>query len=90
MEQEIKRWIEEQRHLLSRLNDVETRLLELNNLAAEAGRPPLLPPEIETDDATLTIRDKYGNMIGTYRLEEGDLELALRQVRLSPIDITQQ
>ncbi|MCH7847925.1 MAG: S41 family peptidase [Planctomycetes bacterium] len=90
MEQEIKRWIDERRHLLSRLDDVESRLLELNNLAAKAGRPPLLPPEIETDDATLTIRDKYGNMIGTYRLEEGDLELALRQVRLSPIDITQQ
>ncbi len=90
MEQEIKRWIDERRHLLSRLNDVESRLLELNNLAAKAGRPPLLPPEIETDDATLTIRDKYGNMIGTYRLEEGDLELALRQVRLSPIDIAQQ
>ena len=90
MEQEIKRWIDERRHLLSRLNDVETRLLELNNLAAKAGRPPLLPPEVETDDATLTIRDKYGNMIGTYRLEEGDLELALRQVRLSPIDIAQQ
>lgn len=90
MEQEIHRWLEERRHLLSRLTDVESRLLELNNLAAEAGRPPLLPPEVETDDATLTIRDKYGNMIGTYRLEEGDLELALRQVRLSPIDITQQ
>ncbi len=90
MEQEIQRWIDERRHLLSRLNDVETRLLELNNLAAKAGRPPLLPPEIATDDATLTIRDKYGNMIGTYRLEEGDLELALRQVRLSPIDIAQQ
>ena len=90
MEQEIKRWIDERRHLLSRLDDVESRLLELNNLAAKAGRPPLLPPEIETDDATLTIRDKYGNMIGTYRLEEGDRELALRQVRLSPIDITQQ
>ena len=90
MEQEIHRWIDERRHLLSRLNDVETRLLELNNLAAKAGRPPLLPPEVETDDATLTIRDKYGNMIGTYRLEEGDLELALRQVRLSPIDIAQQ
>ncbi len=90
MEQEIRRWIDERHHLLSRLDDVETRLLELNNLAAKAGRPPLLPPEIATDDATLTIRDKYGNMIGTYRLEEGDLELALRQVRLSPIDITQQ
>ncbi|MEE8155737.1 MAG: hypothetical protein V3T53_12360, partial [Phycisphaerales bacterium] len=90
MEQEIHRWIDERLHLLSRLNDVETRLLELNNLASKAGRPPLLPPEIETDDATLTIRDKYGNMIGTYRLEEGDLELALRQVRLSPIDIVQQ
>ena len=89
MEQEIHRWVAERRRLLSRLNDVETRLLELNNLAAEAGRPPLLPPEVETDDATLTIRDKYGNMIGTFRLEEGDLELALRQVRLSPIDIAQ-
>ncbi len=90
MEQEIRRWVNERRHLLSRLNDVETRLLELNNLAAKAGRPPLLPPEVATDDATLTIRDKYGNMIGAYRLEEGDLELALRQVRLSPIDIAQQ
>ena len=90
LEQEIGRWISERRRLMSRLDEVETKLMELNNLAAEAGRPPLLPPEVETDDATLTIRDKHGNVIGAYRLEEGDLELALRQIRLSPIDTAQQ
>ncbi len=90
LEQEIGRWVRERRRVMARLNEVETRLMELNNLAAEAGRPPLLPPEVETDDATLTIRDKHGNVIGAYRLEEGDLELALRQIRLSPIDSAQQ
>jgi len=90
LEQEIGRWIKERRRIMTRLDEVETRLMDLNNLAAKAGRPPLLPPEIETDDATLTIRDKHGNLIGAYRLEEGDLELALRQIRLSPIDAAQQ
>ncbi|MCH8049953.1 hypothetical protein IIB51_00895, partial [Patescibacteria group bacterium] len=63
---------------------------KLNNLAAEAGRPPLFPPEVETDDATLTIRDKHGNLIAAYRVVDGDLKLALRQIRLSPIDSAQQ
>ncbi len=90
LEQEIGRWVSERRRLMSRLDEVETRLMELNNLAAKAGRPPLLPPEVETDDATLTIRDKHGNLIAAYRVEDGDLELALRQIRLSPIDTAQQ
>ena len=90
LEQEIGRWVSERRRLMSRLDEVETRLMKLNNLAAEAGRPPLFPPEVETDDATLTIRDKHGNLIAAYRVVDGDLELALRQIRLSPIDTAQQ
>ena len=54
--------------------------------AAEAGKPPLLPPEFDTAEGSITVRDKHGNVIGTYRIEDGNLELALQQVRLSPIE----
>ena len=59
---------------------------EINELAAYAGKPPLLPPEIETAEGTITVRDKHGNIIGTYRIEDGNLELALQQIHLSPIE----
>ena len=37
-------------------------------------------------NGTLTVRDKLGNVVGTYRIDAGNLELALDTMRLTPVD----
>lgn len=86
LDKESTRLLSDRERIMQRLELVEERLSEINELAAKAGKPPLFPPEIETAEGTITVRDKHGNVIGTYRIEDGNLELALRQVHLSPIE----
>lgn len=86
LDKESTRRLNERERIIKRLKQIDERLSEINQLAAKAGRPPLLPPEIETAEGTITVRDKHGNVIGTYRIEDGNLELALQQVHLSPIE----
>jgi hypothetical protein len=85
-DQEIGRITESRIHLLEQLDKLDTRIEELQGLAAEAGKPPLLPPDIDLAHGTLTIRDKHGNVIGTYEIEGGDVGLALDTIQLKPID----
>ena len=84
-DQEIVRLTETRRRLLEQLSKIEVRVDELHGLAAEAGKPPLLPPDIDLTQGTLTIRDKQGNLVGSYRIEGGDVELALDTVKLTPV-----
>ena len=51
----------------------------------KAGKPPLLPPDIDLLQGTLTVKDKHGNVVGTYRIEGGNLELALDTMQLTPV-----
>lgn len=83
--QEISRISEARVRLLNQLDQLDTRLEELQGLAAQAGRVPLLPPDIDLEHGTLTIRDKHGNIIGAYEIEGGDVGLALDTIRLKPI-----
>ena len=84
-DQEIGRITETRLRLLEQLENLDKRIEELQGLAAEAGKPPLLPPDIDLEHGTLTIRDKHGNVIGTYEIEGGDVGLALDTIRLKPI-----
>ena len=59
---------------------------ELHELAEGTGRPPLIPADADLSGGTLAVRDRQGNLIGAYRLVEGDLALALEMVELTPID----
>jgi carboxyl-terminal processing protease len=82
---ELKRAVDNREALLKQLNKLETRIDELHHLAVGAGRTPLLPPDIDLLQGSLTIRDKQGNVVGTYRIEGGDLESALETVKLEPV-----
>lgn len=82
---ELKRAVENREILVKQLNKIEDRLDELHHLAADVGRAPLLPPDIDLLQGSLTIRDKQGNVVGTYRIEGGDLESALETVKLEPV-----
>lgn len=82
---ELKRAMDLRGDLLQRLESIEDRIAELHNQAAKAGKAPLLPPDIDLLQGTLTIADKHGNVVGTYRIDDGDLELALDSVQLTPV-----
>jgi carboxyl-terminal processing protease len=72
--------------LLEELDRVEKRIGDLSERVEAPPRPPLLPPAADLADGTLAVRDRNGNLVAAYRLLEGDLESALRQVKLTPID----
>jgi len=84
IEHDLQRQLERRGELLAQIEMTEERIRELNTVAEKVGRVPLLPPDIDLAQGTLTIRDKLGNLIGTFRIESGDLEQALQVVRLTP------
>jgi carboxyl-terminal processing protease len=86
LEQRIEDQWRLRRHILARLDDVDQRLRELHELAEDSGRAPLLPADADLTGGTLAVRDRQGNLIGAYRLVEGDLEVALQKIELTPID----
>jgi carboxyl-terminal processing protease len=86
LEQRIEDQWRLRRHFLARLDDVDERLRELHGLAEETGRPRLLPADADLAGGTLAVHDRQGNLVGAYRLVEGDLEVALQKIELTPID----
>jgi len=83
-EQELQNQLDERLRLYRRLGAVEQRIDEIQVSAPP--EEPLLPEGVDLSEGTITIRDKSGEVIGTYRLEGGNLELALRSLTLESID----
>jgi carboxyl-terminal processing protease len=81
LEQESQRRV----RLLELLTTTEKKIGELQKLTTAAGGEPLLPPDVDLRDGTLTVRDKFGNVIGAYRIEGGNVELALTGIALRPV-----
>jgi len=42
----------------------------------------LIPPEVDLENARLTLTDQNGNLIGTWRVMAGDIESALESLQL--------
>ena len=75
--QELKRAATARIRLLERLRQVESRIDELETGAEVEGREPLLPPEAEVAGGTISVLDRDGNHLGTFRIEGGDVARAL-------------
>ena len=84
--EELDQAVDARVRLIERLHQLEKRIDELQTQAAMAGRPPLLPPNVDLTEGTLTLHDRYGNLVGTYRIDSGDLPRALETVALRPVD----
>ena len=82
---ELTRTLKHRGELIEALERVEERIGELNKLSTEAGKTPLLPTDVSVIDGTLTVRDKQGNTIGTFKIQGGDIELALESLDLTPV-----
>ena len=84
--EELKILAERRAQLLEQLRRNEHRTLEVQDLGEGVGREPLLPSDAELTQGTLTVRDRYGNVVGEYRIQGGDLEMALEMVALEPVE----
>lgn len=71
--------------LLEQLRGLDDRIDEMQLSVADAGGAPLLPPDLDLTDGTLSIQDRDGKLIATYQIEGGDLALALHAVTLRPL-----
>jgi carboxyl-terminal processing protease len=82
---ELKRGIERRRLLMEQLEETQQRIDELRAAARKAGRPPVIPPNVDLEDSVIAIHDREGNLIGEYRVEGGNLRIALEGVLLEPV-----
>ena len=84
-DQDLHRAAERRAQLLDQIQRIEQRIGELQAAAGEVGKEPLLPPEMDLRQGTLVINDKQGRIVGRYRIEGGDLELALATLELTKL-----
>jgi len=85
-DQELKRAADERTRLLERLNGIEQRMLELQDVAGETGRTAFVPDDVDLVNGTVTVRDRHGNVIGTFRIDGGNVNMALQSMRLTPVE----
>lgn len=71
--------------LLQQLEQIEQSMAEHEQLAEAAGREPVIPQDVDLTEGTLTLRDKAGNVIGEFRIDDADAALALNTMRLTPV-----
>ena len=84
--QELRRATDVRTRLLEQLAELDARIDELQAGATGSGGAPLLPEDIDFVNGVIVVRDRYGNEIGSFRIEGGDLELALHSLALTPIE----
>ncbi len=84
-DQALHRAAERRAHLLDQIERVEQTIEHLQAAAGEVGKEPLLPPEMDLRQGTLVINNKQGQVVGTYRIEGGNLELALATLELTKL-----
>jgi len=67
--------------IIKELIDVESRLTSLQ-VELDEEEASLIPPEVDLENARLTLTDQNGNLIGTWRVMAGDIESALESLQL--------
>jgi hypothetical protein len=77
LDDELEDSIDMRNAIAEELARADARVLELRGLAAEAGREPLLPEGVDLAGGEVTVADQYGNIVGRYRITNGDLATAL-------------
>jgi hypothetical protein len=67
--------------IIKALIDVESRLTSLQVVLDEE-KASLIPPEVDLENAIVTLTDQKGNEIGTWRVKHGNIEAALESLQL--------
>lgn len=75
--------------LMEQLADVDEEIERLHGLADAIHLPDPLP-DSELRGGTITVRDAAGLPVGRFRIDGGDVSLALETLRLTPFDPTDE
>ena len=70
--------------ILKELIKVDKRLVELQ-IELEEEEAALIPAETNLDNAVVTLTDEEGNVVGSWRIESGNIKSALDSLRLESI-----
>lgn len=79
---EVSRAARARTRVLAQLEAIESRIAELRGLTNE--HAPFLPDDVDLASGVIEVRDNLGNVIGTFRIDGGDVELALESLELTP------
>ncbi len=70
--------------ILKELIKVDKRLVDLQDELDEE-ETSLIPADTNLENAVVTLEDENGNVVGTWRVESGNIESALDSLRLEPV-----
>ncbi|MCZ6834783.1 MAG: S41 family peptidase [Planctomycetota bacterium] len=80
---EMTRLTRTKARLLEQLSRIEKGIAEHSQLAEAAGKEPLLPDDIDLMGGAITLRDKDGNVIGEFRIDDDNAAIAINNMRLT-------
>lgn len=86
LELELQRAVAARNRQLSAVSRIESRISELRSQAQAEGHEPTVPDGVDLRAGTIELRDKNGEVVGTYRIEGGDIALALEAMQLRPVE----
>ncbi len=82
---ELEQYSDRRQQLLEQVEHVEEKIRSLQDLPeAAAGR--MIDADHSLEDGTMTVRDANGKVVGEFRIVDGDVEMALRSLRLQRLD----
>jgi carboxyl-terminal processing protease len=89
MQQELFRYLEARNRRMAELERIDERIGDIKSMiavdAAEAVEP-MVPTDLDLLAGTITLRDADGNVVGAYRIDGGNVPLALEAMRLTPVE----
>ena len=81
MQAESSLLAKERIEIIKSLIDVESRLTSLQ-VKLDEEKASLIPPDVDLENAIVTLTDQEGNKIGTWRVKHGNIEAALESLQL--------
>jgi len=81
MQAESSSLAKERIEIIKSLIDVESRLTSLQ-VKLDEEKASLIPPDVDLENAIVTLTDQEGNEIGTWRVMHGNIEAALESLQL--------
>jgi carboxyl-terminal processing protease len=82
---ELGRALHQRMILRERMLELDNQIADMNGRLQKAGGAPLLPPEIDLTAGTIKVYDDLNNLIGAFRIDSGNVEMALRTLSLTPV-----
>lgn len=86
IEQQLQEESLRRAYLLDQVDRTEDRIAQLQDMEQEAGTDDDWPEQSSLAGGTITLRSSEGQIIGTYRIEGGNVALALETLELERVE----